>query len=232
MRTGWWSMGVLGAMALASGCSTAGSQAEMSPEAKQVQQAQAKTQASMERAVDAQKSANEMEHQAQMSQANAAQKERDLAEAQAKAADDRRRAHEMQENAITLRQQANQDSEQAQADALKAQKSDQVAAMKAAQTATGKVTGVSSGNVLTVFRGDQVPLKLQLGLRTQVTLDGHAANINDLPQGADVRATFVPGVGLPRAVNIDATSPAPASTSPREYPQNNSQSPAGPNSSP
>ena len=118
MRSGNCTLGLLGAAALAAtGCTTAQSASEERP--SPTASAQDKSQQAMERAVDAQKRASDLEQASQSAQSKVAEKQRDLADAQAEAQAARERAADAQKSANIQREQANNQAETAQADALK-----------------------------------------------------------------------------------------------------------------
>ena len=222
MRSGNWTLGLLGAAALAAtGCTTAQSASEERP--SPTASAQDKSQQAMERAVDAQKRASDLEQASQSAQSKVAEKQRDLADAQAEAQAARERAADAQKSANIQREQANNQAETAQADALKAQKTESTEAKNAAQTVEGRVTGMNGDNII-IYRGDATPLQLKVDGKTQITLDGRKVKAGALPQGADVKAAFVPGQVFPHATKLEATSPV----SPSSPDAPNYKSPSGP----
>ncbi|MBS2029719.1 MAG: hypothetical protein JST54_17600 [Deltaproteobacteria bacterium] len=229
MRTAIWSIGVLGSVALATGCATAPPK-PMTPQGEQAMNAQSQSEASLQKAIDAQKQASQMQDQARKSQQLVTQKEKELADAQSKAAAANQQAQAAQQEAEQLRARANEEAGQAQNEALTAQKNEgaavptmpEGAAAPGAPAAAGAAGATQAVGTLTYVKGDdvsvarpeQLPLELHVGAAVPVTLDGKPISLSALPPGADVRVSYEQGPGKLEATRIDATSAGQTGTAP------------------
>lgn len=72
----------------------------------------------------------------------------------------------------------------------------------------GIVTKASSGELTLSRQNEKLPdVKLDVRDQTQVMLDGKKVAVNDIPEGAQVRASFQLDGDNPVALNVHATSP-------------------------
>lgn len=74
------------------------------------------------------------------------------------------------------------------------------------QLASGQISARGPRTVAIYSPRTSSSFQVEVGPATQVTLDGVPATLRDLPEGADIRAAFAPGLGIPVATRIDVTT--------------------------
>jgi hypothetical protein len=78
------------------------------------------------------------------------------------------------------------------------------ATAQGATTATGQVVSAKSDELVLKQQGQDKELKLKVGPQTQVLIDGKQSTIDNLREGAQVRASYDASQGEPRATRIEA----------------------------
>ncbi|MFP2961728.1 hypothetical protein ACLEPN_28975 [Myxococcus sp. 1LA] len=186
----------------------ASAQQELQDKQREYQEAQAKAQSASQQAQQAQQGAQQQTQQAQQ-EAQQAQQEAQQAQRQ-------------QSEALTQQnQQARQQSEQ-----LRQQSQQPVAVAPAPQPppppqqqqgaqaqqgteqqVVGEVLSANDQELLLSAQGEP-QLRLQVSPQTQVMVDGRQANVGDIQEGSQVRASYRTDEqsGEPQAVRIEATS--------------------------
>lgn len=159
--------------------------------------AQAQSAKVMGVAQDAQKRAADQEHRAEAAEARVKDLKSQLAEAQTRSAQERAKAQQVQHDALQQNQQANREATVAQRQAIASEQQIAVTSSHEGTTVLGTLTAQSDHEV-TVQRSDTGrALRLQVGDKTHVTINGQPVQLQQIPEGSQVRASFVPGEGLP-----------------------------------
>jgi chromosome segregation ATPase len=176
---------------------------------------QKKAEDDFKRASDAQKKASDEQQQAKNAQADVEKARKDLQEKEQKAQKQQSESQQAQASATTEAKKAQTEGVQAQQraqDALqqqqaaRAQDQQQAAQPSAAGSAAGtsEMTGKLARATSSEIQLENNPQPLKIDSSTQVTLDGQAASAEQLPAGADVRASFRTDAGEARAIKIEA----------------------------
>ncbi|MBS2031727.1 MAG: hypothetical protein JST54_27770 [Deltaproteobacteria bacterium] len=232
-----WLVGMAGLGALATGC--AHSQSETAeataPEpatasapagAGSIESAQTRAETSMTSALKAQQAAVAQQKETADEYQALDKKQDELAVAQSKAVADNERAIQKQAEANQARADALRVSEQAGTTALQAQHQDQKLMGYRTTNVDGELVDLQKDSVA-IERKNGPTLYMRVGRGTVVTLDGKPAKLDSLPMGAPVHASFEPGLDIPRARRIEATTPANEESAPSDTEKSNSSTEQG-----
>jgi len=189
-RSSMW-LGLAAAAALGVGCA----HTQTPEEAAQAQ------------ANDAQKRAASLQAQSAQADQLVSQKQSELTDARSKFQTANANAQKAQQDAISTREEQFKDAKGQQAHAVSNLKAEQRALATEPTHVSGQLTTFGHGRVY-IVRHKAEPLVLRVTPKTEVTLDGQPVKISSLPQGAKVDASFAPGIDLPRATRIEASSPS------------------------
>jgi colicin import membrane protein len=202
-KTLWLSAGAA-ALVLAVGCRDQQRTGEQAPPVAQSQQ---QAEQALERAQEAQEQAREQREAVADAREDVTEAQQELAEARQQAQQESQQALEAQRRA---QQQAGQAQQQAQqAEERLSQRQEQMA-QPGMEQQPGTMLSVN-GQVVSA-RDDQLLLRspagesvrLLLDEQTQVFINGQKGEISDIPQGADVRASYQPhGEEDPTALRVD-----------------------------
>ncbi|MBS2029986.1 MAG: hypothetical protein JST54_18945 [Deltaproteobacteria bacterium] len=188
-RSVW--LGLAAAAALGAGCAHTQTPAE----------------AAQAQADDAQKRAASLQSESAKENQLVAQKQSELSAAQGQFATANANAQDAQKNAISAREEQLKDVKQQQAKAASGLKAEQKALATEPTHVSGQLTTFGRGRVY-IVRHKADPLVLKVTPNTEVTLDGRPASVASLPQGSKVEASYKPGLDLPHATRIEASSPS------------------------
>ena len=211
MRT-LWTMAALGFLVLPA-CKGGG--IELEQPADPVKTEQKKAQDDFKSASDAQNKASDEQKQARSAQADVEEARKDLQDKEQKAQKQQGEAQQAQASATTEAQKAQTGGVQAQQRAQQqqsAQAQGQQTAQGGQQPASGsssgttEVTGKIARATSSEIQLENNPQHLKIDSGTQVTLDGQAASAEQIPAGAEVRASFLTSSGEAQAVRIEARS--------------------------
>lgn len=206
MRT-LWTMAALGLMVFPA-CKNSGIEGQQP--ADPVKAEQKKAEDDFKRASDAQKKASDEQQQAKSAQSDVEKARKDLQEKEQKAQKAQVESQQAQASAMTEAQKAQAEGAQAQQRAQ--QGLQQQAQAQAQQPAAGSSSGTSEvTGKLARASSSEIQLEnnaqpLKIDASTQVTLDGQAASAEQLPAGAEVRASFRTDSGEAHATRIEAKS--------------------------
>lgn len=203
-RTQWISAGAV-ALLFATGC-----REREAAQAPAVAESQQQGEQALERAQEAQEQARDQRQEAAGAREEVAEARQDLQEAQQQQQQASQQAMEAQRQAAQQAEQAQQQTQEAREQL--AQRQEQLAQPPPGQatgqagsmlTINGRVTA-SAEDSLTLRSPAGEAVRLQLNEQTQVFIDGQQGEIGEIPQGAEVRASYQPSSGQePTALRVD-----------------------------
>jgi hypothetical protein len=198
-------------------CKGGGIEGEQAKDPVKVEQKKAED--DFKRASDAQKKASDEQQQSKSAQADVEKARKDLQEKEQKAQKQQSESQQAQASAMTEAQKAQAEGAQAQQraqTALQQQQANQAQGQQQAQAAQQPAAGPGAGTSevsgkLARATSSEIQLEnnaqpLKIDSSTQVTLDGKTASADQLPAGAEVRASFRTDSGEAHATRIEATS--------------------------
>lgn len=204
---------IIGAIALALGCATAGQESK-----SQTVSAQEQAHQSLQAAADAQKRAADEQKKVEQDQEAVKEAQKDLANAQANLRGQRVKAQQAQQEARRLSEQAQRDAQEQQQQALDLQQqqaqqtrrlNDQRSqSWTREQNVEGRVVQANAQQ-LQVRTQDQGLMNLQITDSTAINLNGRSGSVDQIQPGSDVRASYQMIDGKAKALQIDVTSTQP-----------------------
>ncbi|WP_043709270.1 hypothetical protein [Corallococcus macrosporus] len=174
-------------------------QQELQDKQREYQEAQAKAHSAAQQAQQAQQGAQQQKQEAQQAQR---QQSETLAQQnqQARQQSEQLRQQSQQPVAVAPPPQTQPQGAQTQQQGAQAQQGSE-------QQVVGEVLSASDQELLLSSQGEP-QLRLQVSPETQVMVDGRQANVGDIEEGSQVRASYRTDAqsGEPQAVRIEATS--------------------------